>query len=370
MQQMFSILGAGHQGFFLPKQASSIAPDVDWMMWYINIISIFFTVLIFAMTAYFAWRYRASRSPVSEPPGHNNVLEVVWSVIPALLLLIMFAFGFKTYMNMSVEPKAGVTIKAVGSMWKWNFIYTDPESGKSFPYDKLILPEGVPVQFILQSNDVIHSLFIPTMRMKKDVVPGRYNRMWVLPTRVSEVNPLKFTDKSEEDAAWKQAYDVYCAEYCGTFHSEMLTKAVVLKQDEYEEALRKVSNPFGQGVSLTELGKELYTSSGCAACHSIDGSAGIGPTWKDLYGHQVKFVDGSTKVADDAYIHQSILEPAALVVEGYGPVMPSYQGQIDDQRINAIIEYMKSISSHTPAESAPAPAESTTAPVESTPAPH
>jgi len=367
MQQMFSILGANHQGFFMPKQASSIAPQVDGMMWYINIVSIIFAVLIFGFTAYYAWRYRASRNPIPEPPGHNNVLEVVWSIIPAFLLLLMFGFGFKTFMDMSVQPQAGITIQVLSRQWQWNFRYTHPDTGQSFIYDKLILPKDVPVQFVMESSDVIHSLFIPTMRMKKDVVPGRFNKMWVLPTLASEANPFKATSPEEDAAAWKRAFDVYCTEYCGTSHSEMITKALVLEEDEFKDALRIASDPF-KDRTLVEVGQELYVSSGCKTCHSIDGTPGTGPSWKDLYGRTGKFVDGSSYVADDAYIHESIWDPHAHLVMGFGPVMQSYKGQLDDKRISAIIEYMKTISSHAPAVTPNAPEETTTPTVAPTPA--
>lgn len=354
MQQTLSILGAVHQGFFMPKSASSIAPEVDGLMWYINIVGIFFAVLIFGITAYFAWRYRASKNPVSEPPGHNNVLEVVWSVIPAFLLLVMFGVGFKSYMEMSVPPQEGVTIRVTAKMWNWTFLYTHPDDGHTFDYDKLILPEGVPVQFVMDSKDVIHSLFIPTMRMKKDVVPGRFNKMWVLPTLANEVNPFKATNPQDEAAAWKKAYEVYCTEYCGTFHSEMLTKALVVKKEDYADALRNADDIY-KGRSLAEVGALMYERAGCKTCHSIDGSKGTGPSWKDLYGKQGKFVDGTTYTADETYLHQSILEPQIHIVEGYGPAMPSYKGSLDDGRINAIIEYMKTISSHAPTGSTPLP---------------
>jgi cytochrome c oxidase subunit 2 len=347
---MFSphqLLAASHQGFFMPKQASSIAPQVDWLMWFINAVSIFFTVLIFALVIYFAWRYRANRNPVPAPAGHNNILEAVWTIIPAIIVLLIFFFGFRGYMEMSVQPAAAHQVRVVGFKWGWTFEYRHPIDGTPIKLDRLILPEGEPVQFIMESTDVIHSLFIPSMRLKKDVVPGRFNKFWVQPTRANKANPYLLTTDEEKAAAWAAAYDVYCTEYCGTKHSKMLTKALVLSPDQYRAALiieGDIFNKDGQPLPLEIVGETLYNRRGCNQCHSIDGKSGIGPTWKDLYGAQRQFTDGTTVVADENYIKESILYPGRKVVAPYGNVMASYLGQLNDREIAALIEYMKSVS--------------------------
>jgi cytochrome c oxidase subunit 2 len=339
-----NLLAAAHQGFFFPKQASSIAPSVDWLMWLINGVAVFFTVGIILVTIWFAFRYRESRNPVPEPAGHNNALEIIWTVIPSIIVLVIFFFGFRGYMEMVVPPTVAHDVKVRAFMWGWSFEYKNPVDGASVITDKLYLPKGEPVILTMSSADVIHSLYLPAFRMKKDVVPGRFNRMWITATEFP----------SEESGG----FDLYCTEYCGTLHSKMLTKAIVLEPADYRAKLIELGDVFvkdGQPLPLAQVGESLATARGCFACHSVDGTRGTGPTWKDLYMHTGQLTDGSAYVADDNYILESIYYPGRKVVAGFGNAMASYLGQLSEREVGAIIEYMKTISVHYKDAAAPVP---------------
>jgi cytochrome c oxidase subunit 2 len=221
-------------------------------------------------------------------------------------------------------------VKVRAFMWGWNFEYRNPVDGSTVTSDKLYLPRGEPVILTMTSSDVIHSLYLPAFRMKKDVVPGRFNKMWITATELA-------TDP--------EGFDVYCAEYCGTLHSKMITKAIVLEPADYRKKIIEVGDIF-PGRSLAEVGELIYKRNGCNACHSIDGSRGTGPTWKDLYMHTGQLADGSSYLADDDYMKESILYPGRKIVAGWGNAMPSYLGQLSDREIGAIVEYMKTLSVH------------------------
>lgn len=334
------LLAAAHRGFFMPIQASEIAREIDPLAWYIHGVTIFFTVLICAVTAYFAWKYRASAYPVADPPGHNNLLEVTWTVIPSLIIFVMFFWGFRVFIRMTTPEPSALQVDAIGSMWKWSFQYRNPKGGPDIKTNELILPLGQPVEITLRSQDVIHSLYIPTMRVKKDVVPGRFNKMQVRATKTTEEG---------------KPFGLYCTEYCGDLHSRMLTTVKVLEEAAFLQELERLSDPTkdekGNLLPPADAGKNIATLNGCFSCHSQDGKAGTGPTWKDMYGHTAELANGTTTPVDDAYIVESIRNPNAKVVKGFGPpsAMNAFgQSQLSDDHVKYLIAYMKSISSHAP----------------------
>lgn len=337
-----NLLAAAHRGFFMPIQASEIAREIDPLAWYIHGVTIFFTVGICAATAYFAWKYRASAYPVADPPGHNNALEVTWTVIPAIIIFIMFFWGFRVFTRMTTPKPSAIQIDAIGQMWEWSFQYRNPKGGPDIKTKDLYLPKGMPVEFTLRSNDVLHALYIPTMRIKKDVVPGRFNKMYVTATKTT--TPEK-------------PFHLYCAEYCGDLHSRMLGKVHVLETDAFYAELEKLANPMVDPTTmlplpLEEAGKKVASLNGCFSCHSVDGKKGVGPTWKDLYGAPShKMADGSTVAVDDNYIVESIRNPNAKVVEGFGPpsAMNAFPAnQLPDEHVKALIAYMRAISANAP----------------------
>jgi cytochrome c oxidase subunit II len=225
--------------------------------------------------------------------------------------------GFRGYMDMFNPPAGALDIHVIGQKWSWSFLYPNGHMD-----DELHVPVGRAVQLTLASNDVIHSFFIPAFRVKRDVVPGRYNKLWFRPTQTGE-------------------YLALCAQYCGTKHSDMLARVVVHESGGYEQWLNQASDPF-RTRTPAEVGRMLITRR-CASCHAVDGKANIGPTFKGLFNHPVKLKDGSTVTAEENYIRESILTPNAKIVAGFEPVMPTFRGQLKDQEITAIIEYLKEL---------------------------
>ena len=345
---MFGLL-ATTENWLLPSQSSTIAAEIDWLTWFIVWVCIIFGGLVFAATIIISvrYKYRVGVNEKGKGPTHSTVLEIVWSVIPGIIVLLIAIWGFQGYMNFTVAPQNALEIQVEGRKWSWSFTYPN-----GYSEDKLHVPVNTPVRLVLSSTDVIHSLYFPNFRVKKDVVPGRYNKMWFTATETSPMpegepesswtNPEFF---SRPDADKISGFPVYCTEYCGTSHSKMLTRVHVHpSQESYEKWLAAASNPWGR-VPPVKIGENLSKSNGCITCHSIDGTVGTGPTWKDLFGHQGKFQDGQSYTADENYIRESILYPTKHIVAGpYGPTMPTYLGKLSDREITALIRYMKSIS--------------------------
>lgn len=324
--------GVNSPNWFVPQSASTTAPSTDGVLAYINFVTVFFTVLILALMIYFVIRYRKRHPDEPDPENvatHSTTLELTWTVIPTCIVLVMFALGFRDFLGLAVAPPNAYRIDVTARMWSWQFTYPNGRISSD-----LHLPANQPVVFYLQSQDVLHSFFVPAFRIKKDVVPGRFNNLWV-------------------EATEPGIFDLYCTEYCGTNHSRMVAKCFVYPPERYTEALEWMTNIYvnpitGEPLPPEQVGLALYEQRGCVGCHSTDGSIRQAPTWKDLYGATRTFVDGSTRIADDEYIRQSILQPANQLVVGFGASMPSYAGQMDDRDINSIIAYIRSLS--TPAK--------------------
>ena len=338
---MMNLLAAAHPGFLMPVRASKIADEIDPLAWYIHGVTIFFTVLIVGLTCYFAWKYRASAYPVADPPGHNNLLEVTWTVLPSIIIFVMFFWGFRVFIRMTESKPAALQVDAIGQMWQWAFQYRNPLGGPDVKSKELYVPIGTPVEVTLRSNDVIHALYLPAMRVKKDVVPGRFNKLNFEATKLGD-------------------FSIYCAEYCGDLHSRMLSVVHVVSADEYRDKLIKLSDPTknpdtGEKLPPIEAGKNIVTLNGCFSCHSAEGKNGVGPTWKDMFGGQAELADGQSVLVDDAYVLESIRNPNAKVVKGFGPpsAMNAFAAaQLPDEHVRYIIAYMKSISVHAPHDAA------------------
>ena len=332
MNMLQSILAASEKTYWLPRGTSSVSGDVDWLYYFVYWVNVFFFLLVVALMIWFGWKYRhrGTSKPVESSSGHSTALELTWTIIPTLIVIVIFYYGFRGFLAMAVEPPQAYEITVNGKTWSWSFQYPN-----GYVSDKLHVPADTPIRFVLTSDDVLHSLFVPDWRIKKDVVPGRYNRLWV---QAEKINP---------DPKVYDEHDVYCAEYCGTNHSAMITTAYVHDKNEFPQWLESVSN-WETTMSPIEAGKQLYTQRGCAQCHSTDGSITMGPTWLDLFGNDIDLADGSTVVADEAYIRESILYPQAKLHKGFGAVMPSYLGSMKERDINAMIAYMKSISEFFP----------------------
>jgi cytochrome c oxidase subunit 2 len=238
-------------------------------------------------------------------------------VVPLLICIALFVWGFQGFVNLRTPPKGALEIHVTGQKWRWLFQY--PHGTE----DVLHVPVNRDVRMIIQSADVLHSLFIPNFRVKMDAVPGRYTDLWFHATKTGE-------------------FPILCAEYCGTSHSDMLTKVVVHEPGGYEKWQKDMIAEQDK-IEPVKLGGLMYQKQGCAACHSVDGSRGIGPSWKGIFGKPEKLSGGASVVVDENYIRESITDPAAKIVDGYAPSMPTYQGKLNDRQLSGIIEYIKTL---------------------------
>jgi cytochrome c oxidase subunit II len=307
--------------FWMPPQGSTVSGEVDSIFTVIYWISVFFFALIIGLMAWFVVRYR-SRHPGDEaaPSAHHNLgLEITWTAVPVIVSAVIFVLGFKSFMNIVTPPAGAYEIQVTGQKWQWFFTYPD-----GYVSNELHVPVDRPVTLVMTSEDVIHSLFIPAFRLKKDVVPGRYSKVWF-------------------EATTPGNYPVLCTEYCGTGHSDMHTTVTVHEPGMFDKWLQENSNLLAT-MPPAEAGEMLIRKRGCLQCHSLDGSPLVGPTLKNVFGHEVALRDGSRVVVDEDYVRQSILEPMAAIVAGFEPVMPTYAGKLKDQEISAIIAYLKTLS--------------------------
>lgn len=300
----------------IPK-ASSIAGTVDFVFFYIVGISVVLLVAITFLMVYFIFKYHRSKNiPPANIEG-NTLLEVTWTVIPTILVMSMFYYGWVGFKEMRRVPKDAAVVKVTARMWSWAFEY---ENGKQS--DVLKLPVNKPVKLELESLDVLHAFYVAAFRVKEDVVPGLNNYISFTPTMVG-------------------TYDAQCAEYCGMRHSYMMTKVEVMPEEKFQEWY------VGNGlVSKADLGAELLKIKGCVACHTTDGTPRVGPTFKGIFGRKETVVTGGTErdvVVDEEYIRKSIMEPMADVVKGFPPIMPPQKGLITDEEIQQIIAYLKGL---------------------------
>lgn len=367
---------------WFPEQASTFAAEVDWVYDMILYMSLLFFIPITFCLVYFAVRYTKKKGVKAESQvTHNTPLELAWSVGPSVLLVWMFVQGSISYLDMRTPPEGAYDVGVQAFKWGWTFDY----GGGTF-HPELHILKDEPTKMSMRSTDVIHSLFVPAFRAKKDIVPGRYNYMWFQPTvaskKISDEDLAKLT-KQNEGVTWDYDkvhtltidgeerdvqvtsdgytyFDLYCTEYCGTNHSEMQTVVVVHEtQEELDEWIK--ANSSRGDVDMVEWGRLIYNRRGCSGCHSIDGSKLVGPSFLDLYGTQHAITTGETISVDENYVRESIINPKAKIVAGYQPVMPSYKGQLSDDDIASVIEYLKSISAAASGETAGASVEDTSA---------
>lgn len=318
----------------LPLVGSDVARHWDMLYHFLTWLSIVFFIIVVGAMIYFAVVYRKGRAGNTKYITHNHALEAFWTVIPTILLLVIFTWGWFLYKDMVTAPSSAMEVKVIGKQWNWTFQYPDGRVSQD-----LYAPIGQPVKMLMTSEDVLHSFFIPNFRIKQDVVPGMYTSVWF-------------------EATVPGKHQIYCAEYCGGTHSQMLAQVVVLSHEQWaawqrgkdignigraggEVSIAKVESKAV--ASLVDQGKALMQSKGCIACHSDDGTNKIGPSHKGVYGSKIEMADGSVVEADENYIRESIEKPNAKIVKGYNPVMPTYQGQFSALELNAVVEYIKSL---------------------------
>jgi len=325
---------------FMPIQGTEIAGKIDGYYVFLLISSLISgLILIGGMTAFVVQYKRRSANDKTAYITHNTMLEFTWSFIPFVIMMVIFFWGKNIFNELRSMPDASEAeeIHVVGVQWAWNFKYKNgikqytkegiSAENKIGNVEKQIMavPLGKPVKLVMTSNDVIHSFYIPGFRNKQDVIPGRYTSLWF---------------KAEKEGE----FQVYCTEYCGLQHSQMPATIRVMKEPDYKawlEANKPVMAAGDGGMNeMAMKGEEIYDGK-CKSCHSLDGTRVVGPTWKGLYGAKREFADGSSVDADENYLKESILNPAAKIVKGYPPAMPPYAGQLSDDEITQLIEYMK-----------------------------
>jgi len=309
---------------WIPEVASNLATKVDGVLFFITVVSVIFFLIVSIFLIVFAIKYRRRREDEETPYiTGNETLELIWTVIPSILLMVIFVYAFVVFRDMRNPPDDATEINVTAKQWLWQFEYYNGRK----TLNELYVQQNRPVKLVMRSDDVIHSFFVPEFRVKQDILGGRYTQLWFTPTKVGTFN-------------------LFCAEYCGTGHSKMLGKVVVLSPEAYDiwEKGEEVQEEIGvASLPSAERGEQLYKQSGCNACHSVDGSTGVGPSWKGLVGHKITLQDSEVIRADENYIRESILEPQAKIVNGYQPVMPSYKGILSDDDISALIAYMKTL---------------------------
>jgi cytochrome c oxidase subunit 2 len=318
----------------LPVVGSDIAYHWDLFYYFLVAISAVFFAIVMVGMIYFTIRYRKGAGGKTNPIEGHTGLEIFWTAIPTVLVIIIFIWGYLVYVEMDTPPGDSYPVRVIGKKWSWSFLY---ENGAVT--SDLYVPLNKPVKLIMTSEDVLHSFFIPAFRVKKDVVPGRYTELW-------------FEAKVPGD------HQVFCAEYCGAAHSGMLAKVKVLSADLWQSFLRgedvelallrkdmdTLDHPQVEPITLADQGKKLLNAKGCVSCHSIDGSVKLGPSFRGIYGKEVALSNGTTVIADENYIRESIFEPRAQIVQGYEHIpMPTFKGQMTELEMSAIITYLKTL---------------------------
>ncbi len=298
-----------------PEQASTIAARVDALYIFLLALSVVFGTLIAGSVIVFAIRFRR-RSETEVPPAiHGSAaLELTWSLVPFAIVMVVFFWSADIFFAMSRVPPGAMDVYVVGKRWMWK---TQHLTGQR-EINELHVPTGVPVRLLLTSEDVIHSFYVPAFRIKRDAVPGRYATTWFEATRPGR-------------------YHLFCAEYCGTKHSAMIGSVVVMEPAAFQAWLAGAASG-----SLASAGQKLFTDLGCASCHREDTLA-RGPDLQGLFGSPVRLADGASVTADESYLRESIVNPAARVVAGYQPIMPTYQGLVNEEGLMQLIAYLQTL---------------------------
>lgn len=298
----------------LLPEASSVAPRVDVLFWYMVGLCGFVALGIFATMVYFGIKYRKG-SPADRTGKHKQSIgiEVTWTLVPFGMFLAVFIWSLFVFARLHSPPRDAQTVYVVAKQWMWKIQH----SGGQREINVLHVPLGQPIRLVMISQDVIHSFGLPAFRLKQDVLPGSYTNLWFTPTETGR-------------------FSFFCDQYCGLDHSKMVGEVVVMPPAAYARWLEQ--NPGPENVAAR--GAALFRSRGCSGCHGANASVHA-PDLDGLYGRTVHLADGSTVIADDRYIHDSILLPDKQVVAGFAPIMPSFEGQLSEEEILELVAYIK-----------------------------
>lgn len=312
-------LHAGHN-FWMPVDGSTHTVHTDWLFYGILGLTFFCFIGIASAVVYFVWKYRAREGhEAKKSSSHNDALEITWTIIPSLICVFIFVWGWEGFVNIQTTPKNATEIQVTAQKWEWLFRYPNGWVDR-----ELHVPVDEPVRLVMRSEDVLHSFYVPAFRTKQDVLPYRYTKVWFEATKPG-------------------IFRLFCAEYCGDDHSRMKTVAVVHEPGGFEQWLLKVEEcALGSLPDDAARGEFFYQNRGCKNCHSVDGSPGKGPSFKGLWG-KTENTDKGPVTVDENYIRESLLEPASKVVTGYAPIMPTFKGKLTDEHIDFVIEYIKSL---------------------------
>jgi cytochrome c oxidase subunit 2 len=331
---------------FLPEQASSYAASVDKLHYFVIITTMIAAAGVFGVAIYFFVRYRRRGDGEATPRVRPRAIhEILFIGVPLAFFLLWFAIGYPQFVSLQTPPKDAMDVYVQGKQWMWKFAYPDGPSA----VNTLRVPVGRPVRLLITSRDVIHSFYVPALRIKMDALPGRYTQIWF-------------------QAEQAGRFEIFCAEYCGLSHSGMVGELVAMPAAEFDAWMAtqrrgvvasQDSTPVDgeharPSANVVDEGARIAAAQGCLKCHSVDGSRHIGPTFVNLYGREEKLQDGKSVVADEAYLTRSMMDPAVELVAGYQNVMPTFQGKLAPPDTAAIVEYIKSLRSSA---SRPGPSE-------------
>jgi cytochrome c oxidase subunit II len=305
-----------------PEQASTMAHRVDALYIFLLIVTGMMALLVCTLLIFFAARFRHRPGVPAEQIEGSTALEVTWTAIPFFVFMVIFVWGAVVYFTERTPPRDATEVYVVAKQWMWKLEHAEGQR----EINELHVPVGRDVKLIMTSQDVIHSFFIPAFRIKQDVLPGRYTTAWFKATKPG-------------------TYHLFCAEYCGTQHSGMVGDIVVLEPAQYEAWINGGSNG-----PLSASGEKIFAELGCSTCHRTD-TQGRGPNLRGVFGTPVQLADGRTVTADENYLRDCILDPGAKRVKGFQPIMPTFQGLVTEDQVNALVAYIKSIG-HKPAQGA------------------
>jgi cytochrome c oxidase subunit 2 len=307
-----------HASALFPAEASGISPYVDALYLFLVLMTVFGTALVAALLLVFSIRYRRAKNPVATQIEGSTLLEATWTIIPLAIFLVVFVWGALLYFRIYNPPANAMNIYIVGKQWMWKAEHP----GGQHEINALHVPMGQPIQLTMISQDVFHSFSIPDFRIKREVIPGRYSTVWFEATQTG-------------------TYHLFCTQYCGTQHSGMVGEVTVMTPEDYRKWLQQSTS----GMSLAQNGERLFASMGCNSCHSGNAAA-RGPSLAGVFGSRLTLTDGSQILVDDAYLRDAILNPSKHVTAGFAPIMPTYQGQMSEDGLIDLVEFIKNMQSN------------------------